>query len=156
MTWVATYATLVLALIWSRHVQLPYLIPQIATWLMAGVLLLRVRASRRVRRLLFACLALLGLSLAVQLFTTWRLGRLSTDWPQVVAAREANMRSLLDRSVGSIVDRSRGAAIIASQGAATVRDTAALFRRLEVLRQRSKVDALAVFGEQGELIAWAG
>lgn len=153
--WTATYATLLLALFWSRRVQVPYLFAGGATWLLACFLLWRSRPPRTVSRFLAAALGLLAVSLGVQIFTTWRVERLASEWPQVLAVRKANMDALLTERVGRSVERGiRTAAEAARRGA--TRDTVALFRQLEVLRERSKVDAIAVFGEAGELIAWAG
>ena len=149
--WIATYVTLMLCILWSRHLETPYLIMAALSWGVAVGLLLRSRLDK----LLASCLGLLALLLCVQLFTTWRLQRLATDWEQVVAARQSNMRALLDRRVTPALQRAMQTALLAGRSGPTS-DTIALFRRLEALRAGSKVDAIAVFGENGELVAWAG
>ncbi len=152
--WTAAYLTLLAGLLWSRHIETFYLPIGVATWLAAFLLLWRARTSRFATRMLTAAVMLLAFALAIQIFTAWRIERLARDWPQVVAAREANMRLLLDRSVGRIVNRGLQTAIIASRAANS--DTVTLFRRLDGLRARSKVDAVVVFDERGDLIAWSG
>lgn len=143
-------------LLWSRHVEIGYLITGVAAWLTAAVLLLRSKQARSTTSLLRAAWVLLALSIAGQAFTAWRLVRLPTDWAQIIGSRQASTNALLDRTIGHVVDRGMRTATLAAERATTTKDTAALFRRLATLRDRSKVDAIAVFGEQGELVAWAG
>lgn len=151
IAWIALYVTLMLSLLWSRHLETGYLIAGGITLALAGVFLLRTRRTKP----LALCVALLFLLYTAQLFTTWRLQRLPRDWPQIIAARNLNMRSLLARNVSPAIGRAMQTALLAGRYGPT-QDTIALFRRLEALRAGSKVDAIAVFGENGELVAWAG
>lgn len=153
--WAAAYLTLMLALMWSRHVQAPYLLGALALWALACVLLMRARPSRLLSLPLVAAVAFLAILLVSQAFAAWRIARISADWPELVSARRASLTAMLDREVGRAVQRGQRAATLAAQQA-TVTDTAAVFRELTQLQQRLKVDALAAFGEAGELVAWAG
>jgi signal transduction histidine kinase len=153
--WAAAYVVLLLALMWSRHVQVSYLIGAGVLWTLSCGLLLRARPSRLVSLPLVAAVAFLAILLASQAFAAWRIARISTDWPELVSARRANLTAMLDREVGRVVERGQRAAALAAQNASNT-DTAAVFREIMQLRQRYKVDALAVFGEAGGLIAWAG
>ena len=86
-------------------------------------------------------IGILAIQLGIALFTVWRVERLTTDWPQVVAARNANMRALLDRDVGRAVQRGWFSAGSAAQIAGNTNDTVALFRRLGALRERSRSES---------------
>ena len=149
------YATLVLGLLWSRHVETPFLVAQLVTWTATCILLIRARPSRLISIPLIAAVLLMGVSIIAQSFAAWRIDRISEDWPQIAADRNAAMRELLSERIGSVVMDAQQTAPAAARAAAT-RDTARIFNELAGLLERSKVDAIAVFGEAGELIAWAG
>ena len=119
------------------------------------MLLARARLSRFVSFPLFAAVVLLGIALTAQSFAAWRISRIAADWPELVASRRANMDATLERRLGNVIRRGTRAATLAAQESLAT-DTATLFSQLALLQVRSKVDAIAVFGEAGQLIAWAG
>ncbi|MGQ0816239.1 MAG: ATP-binding protein [Gemmatimonadota bacterium] len=153
--WVAVYATLVLGLLWSRHVETPYLVAGLATWAGTCALLVRARLSRLVSVPLIAAVLVLGLSLIVQSYAAWRIARIGEDWPQLLADRHVNMQAMLSRRIGSVVDDATQTAARAATISAT-HDTMQIFGGFAALRGGSKVDAIALFGEAGDLVAWAG
>ncbi|MGQ0560479.1 MAG: hypothetical protein ACT443_01240, partial [Gemmatimonadota bacterium] len=153
--WLSAYATLVLGLLWSRQVESAYLIAALVTWAACCAFVVRARQSRLISLPLVAAVLVLGLSLVAQSFAAWRVARISADWPRIAAERQDHMRAMLTRRVGGAVERAAGTAAEAARMVAHT-DTLRIFRELAALRERSKVDAIALFGEAGELVAWSG
>ncbi|MBI4546008.1 MAG: HAMP domain-containing histidine kinase [Gemmatimonadetes bacterium] len=157
---VAAYAGALLALLWARTLEPAYLAGALAAAAAGAALLLRSRRARRglpaapADRWVYAALLTLALAAVAGLISARRLGRLPAEWPQHMAARQARLAATLDREVSRVLERAR---LAAEQAAASAdQGGAALFAGLAELRSRTGVDALAVFGESGELVAWAG
>ncbi|HUF67567.1 MAG TPA: ATP-binding protein [Longimicrobiales bacterium] len=133
-TWiliVSAIATLaVLAMMWKWRDRSPWLMLAIAMALAAhGAAMLAVRDFRRIE----------------------------FDWPAVEAERRERLETSLAELMSSLAERGRQAAQLAADVAAEPSlDNVQLFRRLEQIRARTGVDALAIFGAGGGLVAWSG
>jgi signal transduction histidine kinase len=152
----ATALSLSLLVAWARELRAPWLVAALAVLLGAAALLLLAR--RRTRRpvpggIAAALLVLLaGMGLAASY--SWQFHRMERDWAGVVAQRQAQLGGALDTRMAAVVDRGRAAAGTAAALAA--RPGADLFRQLAALREQAGVDALAIYTDAGELVAWAG
>ncbi len=153
--WASAYVSLLSVLHWSAKLSLPYLLVSLFALLTAIVLLRFARESRLISTPFYLALGVLALAVAGGGYTSWRLARLSEDWPRIVAAREDRLRDELDRRMEGVVERGR---ITAETAAQQIARTSAIqsFNILAQMQQRSKVDAIAVFAERGQLWAWAG
>jgi signal transduction histidine kinase len=149
----ATVLALVLLVAWTRELQPAWLLAAGVAWAAAGVQLWR--AWRRwPPSSSLAALALLGLGLGVGTLFTAQFRLLERDWDGLVAQRHAAIGRALDREMADVVIRGRQAAATAGALAATERRD--LFRRLDLVREQARVDALAIYSEAGDLVAWAG
>ena len=153
--WAAAYISLLSVLRWSANLSLPYLVVSMSALLLAFMLLRFARGSRLLSMPLHVALAVLAIAQVGAAYTSYRLLRLPHDWPHLVAAREEGLRDELDRRVTGVVERARRVANATANQAARG-DSARYFALLSQLRQQSDVDALALFGEAGPLVAWTG
>jgi signal transduction histidine kinase len=152
----ATVLSLSLLVAWARELRPPWLLAAFVA-LAAAAVLHRVAARRSVRPLPGALAAALGVLLlghVAALVFTWQFQRMERDWPAVVAEREATVGEALGARMAVIVAQGRAAATAAAVQAARPRGD--LFRLLGVLREQWGVDALAVYTDAGDLVAWAG
>jgi signal transduction histidine kinase len=149
----ATVLALLLLLVWARELHFGWLAAAAALW--AVGLASTARAWRTLPwRALVAALALLGVALALGVAFTAQFHRLERDWEDVVAQRQAALGSALGREMSDVVIRGRQASQTAAQLAAS--RPVDLFRHLELVREQTRVDALAIYTRTGELVAWAG
>jgi signal transduction histidine kinase len=159
---VFAYAAMLLVVAWSRSFEAAYVPMAAAFLLVAGVGLHRVRGA--VRRsggargpVAFAASMIVAVALAVASATvvSHRLGQLGTHWDAELATQRAALVSRLERRTALELERGRQAVrrAAAAVGAGEGGD---LFAAVAGIRGRTGVDALAVFSEAGELVAWAG
>jgi signal transduction histidine kinase len=152
----ATVVSLSLLVAWARELR--------PAWLLAGLVALAAaamlhraavrRSARPVPGALAAALGVLLLGHVAALVFAWQFQRMERDWPTVVAEREATVGEALGARMAVVVERGRAAAANAAVEAARPRGD--LFRQLGVLREQWGVDALAVYTDAGDLVAWAG
>jgi signal transduction histidine kinase len=153
--WAILYTALAFLLSWSRNDETGRLIAAAALTIVAGVLTHRLRNRIAVRGHVAGVLLLLAVGCVVASWFAWRLHRLGTEWEQLQSERTARVQQALDRRMKLVIEHGRR---VATQAAGLPADTSRrqTFDRLADLQRRSKVDALILFGEQGELRAWAG
>ncbi|HUF13655.1 MAG TPA: HAMP domain-containing sensor histidine kinase [Longimicrobiales bacterium] len=120
----------------------------------AAVLLLR-RGRGMPGRALVASWSILALATLIAVLTTWQLRRVSTAWHDIVVERVETMGARLSETMDARV-RDVAAAADEAAGAAVAETPNALFARLEGIRDRYAVEAVAALDSAGELIAWAG
>jgi signal transduction histidine kinase len=158
--WGSGWLAALLLVCWTRYLNAGYLIGAAVSLMPAAVMY--VRELRGATPLASRPLRLGFLALAVALLVGGiahsRFELIEFRWPAVKAARERE----ITRSLAGEMDRLQRNAIAAATRAAEVgRDTIAdpdsLLAPLDsVLRSARDVDALAIFSESGELLAWAG
>ena len=153
--WAAAYVALLAVLRWSAKVSLPYLVVSIAALVLAFGLVRFARGSRLLSTPLYLAMAVLAVAQVGAVYTSYRLTRLPSDWPQLVASRENRLRAELDRHITAVVERARRSANAAANQASRS-DSSGYFALLAQLRKESDVDALALFGDAGSLVAWSG
>ena len=153
--WASAYVSLLAILRWSAKLSLPYLVVSMGALLLAFGLLRFARGSRLLSTPLYLAMAVLAIAEVGAAYTSYRLLRLPNDWERLVAAREDRLQSELDHSITAVVERARRTANAAANQAA-LGDSTSYFAMLAQLRQQSGVDAMALFGEAGPLVAWAG
>jgi PAS domain S-box-containing protein len=87
----------------------------------------------------------------------FRLGQGARDWERVRFEAETNAGEALGRGLDELFERDTLAAFRAGEAARGARGaSAALFRRMEEIRARHGVTALAVYEADGSPLAWAG
>ncbi len=153
--WAIAYVSLISVLHWSAKLALPSLVVSLAALLLSVGLLRLARGSRLIS--IPFTLALLVLAIAVGWggYTSWRLTQLKHEWPGIVAGRQQRLHEELNRRVDGLVERGRLTASVAANRAALV-DSSTLFGMVAQLQEESGVEALALIGEAGQLVAWAG
>jgi signal transduction histidine kinase len=152
----ATTLSLSLLVAWARELRAPWLVAALAALLGAAALLLlaRRRTRRPVPGGIAAALLVLLVGMGLAASYAWQFHRMERDWAGVVAQRQAQLGGALDTRMAAVVDRGRAAAGTAAALAA--RPGADLFRQLAALREQAGVDALAIYTDAGDLVAWAG
>lgn len=156
--WVAfavVYSAVLLALLWGRTLEAPVLVAA-GVSVLAAIPLVRWGAGSQFRALLYGALAAVVLALVAGTVTEQRLARISTDWSELVAARDARLAATLERRLGAEIASAREAAARAAALAAEGLAEPELFARLGELRATSGVAALTVVDDVGEFVAWAG
>jgi signal transduction histidine kinase len=154
--WATAFAAALLLLLWARELQ-PVLLGLTALTVVAAVVLVAggLRAARmRGTKTFFVALLAVVVGVASGIVAAHRFNRIEFEWERLQAERHAQLSGLLERRMSVVVQRGQRAAELA--GDIVGRDRWALFRDLETIRDRTGVDALAVFSETGELVAWAG
>ncbi|MEX2280957.1 MAG: HAMP domain-containing sensor histidine kinase [Gemmatimonadota bacterium] len=154
VSWATLYLALALLLAWARDGTVSWLVAAgVATIASTGIY---VVAGRRLvtRNSLLAVLILLGLGQIAAGVVASRLRRIGADWDTLQSERAARTRRALDQRIAAILDHGRAV----SARAATMPFAPGLqaFQALDALQAESNVDAIALFGEQGELLAWTG
>jgi signal transduction histidine kinase len=153
--WILAFLALVAAVYWARELRGGWLLAMGALLVLALASALRLGQLRRRGGLWLAAfisvLTLLGAGGAMQLHT---FSRIQHDWDRLRTEREAELGALVARRMAAQLERTSGAARLAAERAHADRRT--LFRELDGLRERTGVDAIAVFEADGELVAWAG
>jgi signal transduction histidine kinase len=162
----ATVLALLLLVTWARELRVGWLIAAAALWVVACGFLWRSWQERRAgqervrthptrpRRVLTAAVALLAVGLGLATIFTVQFQRLERDWGGLLERRHSGLGASLERQMTDVVERGMETSQAAAQLAAT--DRGALFRRLDVLREQTGVDAVAVYTTAGDLLAWAG
>ena len=153
--WALAYISLVAVLHWSAKLALSSLAVSFLAVVLAFLFARIARGSRLISTPLFLALGVLVIAVMWGAFTSWRLSQLAQRWPGIIAARQDRLHEQLDRRVSGIVDRGRRTASVAANRATRV-DSTALFTMLEQLQQESGVDAVVLFAQNGQLVAWAG
>jgi signal transduction histidine kinase len=148
--WLAVFA---LAL-WMRHLSLLWL--GVAAVGAAAWLLPRRPGLRWWR--VGAALAL-GATIAVALGVQLHLREIARDWPLIRVEVEEQAAEAIGRDLDDLVDRGERAV----EGVARIADALpeeirlpTVFSRLEALRRTTDMSALAVYGPDGNPVAWAG
>lgn len=152
--WALLYGTAALLLGWSRDANLALLVAAAICAAVALALYLVCRSFITNRSTLNAAMVALLIGALGAVPIAWRLQRLGSEWEGLQADRHARTRLELDRRMSALLLQGRTAA--EAVAASDTVDQRALFRRLELLLERTKVDALAVFGDFTDLRGWAG
>jgi signal transduction histidine kinase len=153
----ATALTLYLLVAWTRRLEAGWLILSLVAFVAAlGLTIIAWRRRARVPTSLLVALGMLLLGSGSATLLTWQFEHLEQNWDEVVADRQARLGSELDARMTDIVQRGRSAADQAAAMAAARTDTHGMFRFLGMQREQYDVDALALYTEQGGLLAWAG
>ena len=153
LTWAAAAAAILLALLWARQLSTLSLWACVVATTLAAVLVVATRAPAS-RWLLGAVIAV-AFAAAFALRAEREFARIEFDWDRVVAEREQQLSSRLEDLITELTARGRRAAELAAE--AVAEDRTAAFERLATIRERTGVDALAVFGPGGAApLAWAG
>ena len=150
----ATVLAMLLLLAWTRELQPAWLVASAAAWVAAAFLAWRAPALHT-RTTLLVGLTLLLAGLGLGAVFTLQFQRMERDWDGVVVRRHAGIGVALGREMADVALRGHEASASAATTAAAARGNE-LFRRLELIREQTRVDALAVYTETGELVAWAG
>ena len=151
--WVKLYAALVLLLAWSRGAETWWLWAAWVVTIAAALLYLRLRPRLLTSALLSWALGFLIAGLVTSSAVAWQLHGLGRGWERLQAERVALTRAALDRRMESLLEDGRRTV---SEAAALATQGGELVRRMEDLQRRSKVDAIALFGETDSLLVWAG
>jgi signal transduction histidine kinase len=149
----ATVLAVFLLVAWARELHVGWLVAAAIVWVMACVASWRAWRMQ-VRRGMLTALGLQMAALLLGWIFTAQFHRLERDWDSVVARREAGVGAALGREMADVVIRGRQAAQTAAHMAADSRND--LFNRLDAVREHAAIDALAIYTDAGELIAWAG
>lgn len=158
------YIAAILILLWSREFESVFLLFGGLSVLTGAGLLYRVH--RRVPRqggaipigpriLVLGALSVLAFAVGAGFVTSHRLSQIGSDWPSLVARRQAVLAQELERRTTVVLERGMRATEQAASQVAAPGDRD-LFSVLGEVRARTGVDALALFNEIGELVAWAG
>jgi signal transduction histidine kinase len=153
----ATILAMTLLAGWAREPGLAWLVATAMTLAAAAALLSVARRRSRVSAppALIMAVIFLAVGLAAGLAFSWQFHRMERYWADVVATRQAVLGSGLQARMAGLVERGASSADSAAGLAASVRGVP-LFRGLAGLRDRTGVDAVAVYTTTGDLVAWAG
>jgi signal transduction histidine kinase len=149
----ATVLSIFLLVAWARELRIGWLAATAIACTVACVHVWRAWALSA-RRPLVLALGLVIAAIALAAVFTGQFRRLEADWDGVVARRHAAVGSALEREMADVVIRGRQAARTAAHLAAEQRHD--LFRQLEHVREQGRIDALAIYTDAGDLVAWAG
>lgn len=147
-----TALSIFLVLAWARQIQAGYLAAATLTTGAAALVARREGASP----FLYAALAAVAIALLAGLDAGRRFRAIEHDWDTIVREQEAALTRQLERRMESALERARTAVDLASQAALRASPGSALFQQLESVRERTGIDALALFTHGGDLLAWAG
>ena len=103
----------------------------------------------------FAAGALLTAFLVTTALAYARFSRIRNTWPAVSAQLEADVKSTVTSKLEAV---QRGALEAATHAATTVSHASSSekFKALESVGRNKRVDALALFSDSGQLVAWSG
>ena len=152
--WLLALVAILSVLGWARQIHAGYLAAGLITLSTAAVLRWRAPGGRG-RRLFQGSLLLCALGIGIGAWTQVRFGRIENSWSELVAERDAQYAHLLERRMASEVERGRAAAVLAAASAAQSRSRD-IFEALTDLRAQTQIDAIAVFSDDGDLVAWSG
>ncbi|MEJ2186178.1 MAG: hypothetical protein P8Z36_09605 [Gemmatimonadota bacterium] len=151
----AVYLAVVLLLLWARALRTAYIVGSAAALGVGAWLTWRERHRGGLRGVvIYIASGVMVLALVSSSVIERRLHLVATDWPTVSAAREATHAAELGRRMDGLVERGRRVVDVAAEHAASSGDT--LFDVLGELRQRAGVQAIVVFDDVGQPVAWAG
>jgi signal transduction histidine kinase len=153
----ATVLCLWLTVAWTRELRPGWLLAALALHAVASVAAVHAwrRHGRRVPGAQAAALGLLLAGLGLATVFTWQFHRMESDWASVVESRYGGLGEALNRQMDHVVARGTETAEQAARLAAAAGGEA-LFRRLAGLYEQAGVEAIAIYTEGGDLIAWAG
>ncbi|HEX6309720.1 MAG TPA: ATP-binding protein [Longimicrobiales bacterium] len=152
----ATALTLYLLVAWTRELQIGWVVVTLAAHVVATALTWRAWRRRPVPASQLASLAMLLVGVGGATWLSWQFDRLERDWPEIVAGREARLGAELNARMDDVMRRGHAAADQAAALAATRAPATDIFRGLAMLREQHEIDALALYTEEGSLLAWAG
>ena len=152
----ATVTSVVLLVWWTRELRAGWLVAAVWAAILAIVVLLAAwRQGRYAPRALIVAVGALLVGLGAATAFSWEFRRIERNWDAVVAQREAKAGRTLREEMTRIVARGEEAARRAASLAAE-QSSGRLFRTLELLQTQTQVDALAVYTDAGDLVAWSG
>jgi signal transduction histidine kinase len=152
----ATVTTVLLLVWWTRELQVGWLIGALLTYGVAlGIVIVTWRRRRRQPRALTFTLGVLLVALGCATAFSWEFQRIERSWDEVLAQRELEQGRRLREEMARLVNRGEDAAERASLYASR-EDGAQLFRSLELLQAETGVDAVAIYTDAGDLVAWSG
>jgi signal transduction histidine kinase len=155
LMWAALYGALAMLLAWARHATVLWLFAAAGVTVLSAVLYVTTARRLAMRNSLLVSLLLLVIGLVGASAIAFRLHRIGTDWETLQSERAARTRRALDQRMAAILDHGRMVSTRAA-GIAFSADRRTTFQQLDALKIESNVDAIALFGEQGQLLAWAG
>ena len=151
--WLGGWVAVLALALWMRRLESVWLVLAGA----ATLLWMPAQARPRPQRTFWAGVALwlaVGAGVGVQ----YRLHETATHWVEVRAVVEERSAERLREELGRLVDRGEravdGAALVAPGPHAEVGET--VFQRLERVRSKEGVAALAIFDSTGASLVWAG
>jgi signal transduction histidine kinase len=152
----ATVAAVMLLVWWTRELQIGWLVASLLAYgATLALVIVPWRAGRRPPRALTLTLGVLLIALGAATAFSWEFRRIERSWEGVLAQREAEqgrrLRDEMARLVGQGEQASRRAADHASR-----EEGSRLFRSLELVQAETGVDAVAVYTDAGDLVAWSG
>lgn len=147
-----TALSIFLVLAWARQIQAGYLV---ATTLITSAAVLAARREGA-SPFLYAAIAAVAIALLAGLDAGRRFRAIEHDWDAIVREREVGLAKQLERRMESALERAVTATDLAAEAALRATPGSTLFQQLEGVRQRTGVDALALFTHGGDLLAWAG
>jgi signal transduction histidine kinase len=152
----ATVVAIGLLVAWTKELLPGWVIAAAVAHVLASWLFLRGvgRVRTPVSGRFAAALAVVLLGIGAAAAFAWQFQRLDEKWPELVARREQRLGSALEQRLAEVVKQGRAAAEEAAR--LLGRPTDEQFRALEVVRDRTGMDALALISAAGEPIAWAG
>ena len=155
LAWAASAISVLAVLAWSRRGDPALLAAAASTFVFAAVAAFAIRRREGGSSVLLQAALFMNVVLLLTggVFN-WHFHNIATQWDNLASEREAQVRQVLDRRVSTLIEQGRRTAALAAS--LQTRDTVRLFREVEALRTRSNVDAIALFGEASQLVAWAG
>ncbi|HSJ31086.1 MAG TPA: ATP-binding protein [Longimicrobiales bacterium] len=152
----ATVLTLYLLVWWTRQLEVGWLIAATAALISAVVLTWLAWRRRAAPGPLVLSLGLLLLGTGFATVTTWQFDRIGLNWNSIVEQRQARMGAELNARMSDVVERGMASAQQAAAIAGSRSESTDMFRPLATLLEQYQVDGLALYTQQGGLLAWAG
>ncbi|NJD11514.1 MAG: HAMP domain-containing protein [Gemmatimonadetes bacterium] len=158
LLWGLPLASLLLLQGWTRDLWAGYLLGGLGLAVAAAVVgrqhrgLLPARAALGFR----AGLLLTAVGLLVGGVAHWRFELIEFRWDRLSAEREEKLARSTSQRLDNVREAGSNAAAAAAAAAADTAGHRQLFPLLAELRERTRVDALAVFADDGGPVAWAG
>jgi signal transduction histidine kinase len=151
----ATVLSTYLLVAWTRELRLGWLLAAVVVHGVASLLVARLRhGGGSPPRALIVSLALLLAGFLAAAFFSYQFQRIEREWPAVIERRQAGLTASLEAEMVDVVARGREASSAVARIGSGNRSN--LFRQLALLRDELRVDAVALYTDAGDLVAWAG
>ena len=154
LAWGFAYLSAAALLAWARNGIGWYLILAFLALAACGAAFFVLRRELTHAPLIISALVGLVLGHLGAIPIALRLRSVGSNWEQLQQEHEIEARADLDLRVNLL--RARAVQALDSATRISTKSRRELFTQLERLRARTKVDALIIFGDSGELVAWSG